>query len=710
MFDFVGHRRKKNQPARRSAVFLIIGLLLFFGYPAMFVQADSINIELEVLEVVIEDDSGGASGGFISGCTDPTAENYNPYAVIANGSCVYQEVVSVPNVGNLTASFSADPLQVNLSWSNPVLADLAGIRIVRKIGSIPLNENDGLLIYDGLAESAVDNNITTAGTYFYAAFVRDGANRYSSGALTMAFVALPPSVGDDPPPDEDITPPDFDTGPIPDPFLDLIEVEAVNELTARLTLADFLFRQTGERIQFFGRNSRIRINGQKDFIVSLPYDKAPERLKTIGVTIYDPEDPSRVFSFLLRVNDNKTAYEANIGRLPGEGVYPINLYIINFHDQTIKRLSGKLIVSNFGFRAEQIILQATERLTASLAVGIGLAAGLSQVAVLSSGVASLADLYLLFLRGLGTLFGFLGLHRRRKPWGTVYDAVTKQPINPAYISAVIADDDNREMASAITDIDGHFGFFLPAGRYRLKVDKGNYRFPSRILAGQNKDEWYHQLYFGETFTTRGEEIVKQNIPLDPLNSVWNGFVKSQTEYFKTHSAKESRRLRIFNLIYAVGFSLVAVSFAISPGFFNLGMLLLYLMIYGLQIFWRFRHKAISVKWRGSGHPLPFSVIRFYPADSGQEVKRAVTDYLGRFYLSLRPGKYYLTVEEKQIDGSYHQVYQSAELELKRGVLSNDIIIDNPSVSPESSADQTTDHQTVDHKSVWLPDDNHDLKK
>ena len=72
--------------------------------------------------------------------------------------------------------------------------------------------------------------------------------------------------------------------------------------------------------------------------------------------------------------------------------------------------------------------------------------------------------------------------------------------------------------------------------------------------------------------------------------------------------------------------------------------------------------------------LSFAIIRIFLADLNQEVKHVVTDALGRFYLLVRPGKYYYTVEEKLPNGSYQKIYQSTPLELKKGVLPGDLTI------------------------------------
>lgn len=652
---------------------LIFFVFILFLLPLSSSLADTVEVGLEVK-------SGGTvvgSGGPIYGCTDPLALNYNPVADTDNGSCLYSS--GVPNVSNFNVNFNSNSAVINLSWQNPVFAEFAAVRIVRKIGSIPLDETDGVLVYDGAGQSTAENNITAVGTYFYTAFVRNTNGQYSSG--TIAQVAVSNNDDDDIPTPE--PPGNGGSGGGSDPFISLPTALSFDPLTTKISLADFIFFQVGELSQFFERGSVVNLNGQKQFTILLPYDKVPEALKIIGVTISYPNNPNQVFSFLLRLNQAQTAYEATIDPLPGDGAYPINIYIINFDNQTLKKIDGILQVSATGVLAPSIVTTVLKQVVSPLVIGAGVIAGASQTLLLtSSGATTLFDLYLLALKGFGALLGFLGIRRRHKPWGTVYDAVTKQPIDPAYVTVERSDEPDKEVASAITDIDGRYGFFLPAGSYKIKAGKTHYQFPSQTLAGHLSDELYGDLYFGEAVETDGQEVLNKNIPLDPVGFDWNEFTKNKSTYFKVYSAKEIKRARVFNIIYGLGFISAFISMAVTPGIINLIAVFIYLALLIFSFIWRHWHKPVTVKWQNSNEPIPFAIIRFFLSDLNQEVKHIVTDNLGRFYTLLRPGQYYFTVEEKLPDGSYRKIYQSDNIELKKGVLDKDVSISD-SLIPET---------------------------
>ena len=611
------------------------------------------NVNLEVTE------SGFDPGSSTYGCTDSEALNYNSLADIDDGSCIYSE--SVPNVLNFYAVYQTDPVGIYLYWQNPSWDNFDQVEILRKAGTIPANPTDGTLVYQGIGQSFIDLNFIPGNTYYYTAFVRSLSGNYSSGAITFAFVPANDPIPDDPIPDD----PTPDDPIISDPFLNFPEV-----LLSDLEV-DFIFWQEDEKRQSFRQGGEIRVNGRKNLTILTPYNRLPEVLKTIGMTIYDPENSSRSLSFLLRLNENETEYTATIGPLWRDGIFPFIIYVFNYEDQTIKKINGYLTVAGVGYTEPPLMEKLIEQALIPVFSGGGLVAGLTQTVIMTSRLSSLGDLYLILLKALAAVLGWLGIKKKSKPWGTVYDAVTKQPIDPAYVTV---NQGEKEIASAITDIDGRYGFLLPGDTYTIKAQKTHYQFPSQILQGRSADELYNNLYFGKPLSVSAEEVINLNIPLDPTGFDWNEFAKTKDNFFKIHSAKEVRRKRILAAIFWFGFSASTVSFIYQPAFFSLLILIIYS---GLLLWQRYRqakHHPTNVK-KSTGEPLPFSIVRVFLSDLDQEVKRLVADELGRVYLLVRPGQYYLTVEEKLADGSYRQVLKSEQLNLKKGVLESDIIID-----------------------------------
>ena len=311
------------------------------------------------------------------------------------------------------------------------------------------------------------------------------------------------------------------------------------------------------------------------------------------------------------------------------------------------------------------------RVLSPVAVTVGLATGVAQGLALGGRVGSAYDLYLIILHGWALLLRALGLRRKIIPWGVVYDSVTKRPLDPAYV--IIRKNDN-DKGTAITDLDGRYGFFLPADTYKIIANKTHYQFPSKKLAGRTADELYSNLYFGDPFATQGGEIINRNIPLDPIAFDWNEYAKQARGFFVLHSRRQARRRRIFNTLYAGGFAIGLYDFIFHPSTWSIIIFSLYLITFLARYIKRQTGaRAMTVK-RLTGEPVPFAIIRALMPEVNQESKSVVADGFGRFFLLTPPGRYYITVEEKLPDETYKKIFQSPTLDLKNGVLTADLIV------------------------------------
>ncbi|HBM45702.1 TPA: hypothetical protein DDZ75_01900 [Patescibacteria group bacterium] len=316
------------------------------------------------------------------------------------------------------------------------------------------------------------------------------------------------------------------------------------------------------------------------------------------------------------------------------------------------------------------------KVVTNVAKPLGVATGVAVVAtqaILTTGmmtVTSLSDIYLLILRLLGVVVGTS--KRRGKPWGTVYDSITKRPLDPAYV--VVSKPTGEEVADAITDLDGRYGFLIPPGTYKLKASKTNYTFPSKTLDGKASDEIYNNIYHGEDLTTKEGDVLIENIPLDPIGFDWNEFAKNKQNLFRIYSDRERVWNKVFDAIYLIGLLSAIITAVFDPRTLNF----VFIAIYSVFIIYNFAgrkgKKAIVVKNTQTSMPIPYAVIKVFFAEMNNQIKTVVSDHLGRFYFLVGPGKYYVTVDEKQIDGTYKTIHKTEPMELKNGVLSGDILI------------------------------------
>ncbi|MBI2482364.1 MAG: carboxypeptidase regulatory-like domain-containing protein [Candidatus Vogelbacteria bacterium] len=660
--------------------YLLASLVLFFNIFNISAYAQTASDAINVSGTVTSgggctEDCGGG-GGSTPGCIDPTALNYDANADEDDGSCIY--ATTIPNVTNFQAVYNSDSQNIDLTWHNPSFTDFTAVRIVRSTDSFITAPDQGTLIYDGTSEAVIDILVDPGITYYYTAFVRSNTDAYSSGAVAQATVPLTnpdePCIGDDceEPPEECVSDdcPPITESPI-DPFADLPSAGRSD-----FEIEGFVFYQSGQPPQYLKAGETILLRADKETTIYLSYEQVPEVLKTIGVTISNPLNPKSSFSFLLKLTADGKGYSATIAPLGAGGKYPVAIYIINYNNQSLKRITGHLQVEG---AVALIPVTIVEQVVAPLVVGAGLLVGSAQILVPLSAIGSWYDLYLIILRALGALSGYLGFRKKHKPWGTVYDAVTKQPIDPAYVTI---EQEGKEMSSAITDIDGRYGFFLPPGTYTLKAGKTHYQFPSTTLAGRSADELYGNLYFGESFVTGPDEVIDRNVPLDPIGFDWNEFTKSQSTTLVANAKKELIRARIQKSIYAIGLLTAVGSATYAPSWLSFGLLAAYVLLAVLERLWGIKRHVRAITWRETKLPIPFAIIRLSIPDLNQEVKHVVADGLGRFYVLVRPGVYSLSIEEKRSDGSYKKVYQSPPTTLSRGTWDSDITVDHNILPPE----------------------------
>ncbi len=684
---------------RHSPTFQIFVLLFFVftGPGNLTIQkvaaaTDAVQINLSVTAAPpATGGSGTPTPTDVSGCTNPLATNYNSAATTNDGSCQYAPLPeTVPNVSGFSATLAGQ--NVNLAWQNPSGAAFTAVRIVRGTGSVPTTPTNGNLIYDGTGTAAQDSNVAFGTQYYYVAFVRNSVGVYSSGAL--ASILTPAEKKDEslpnPEPELNLNPnPEPNPEPVPgdgspgtlgdngpggrnDPFANLPQVTPTDPITQLINLGDFIFYQPGERQQFFAGNQDIAVLGRKPLSVLISSTKLPEALKIIGLTIINPATNKPLGTYLLKATADGASYTASLGNAFPNGIYPLFISIINYQDQTMKRLTGRLMVSS-GLLATPAArtIAIAQQVLSPVAVTVGLASGVVQGLALANRVGSAYDLYLIFLHGWALFLRALGLRRKTTPWGVVYDSVTKRPLDPAY---VIIRKNGEDTGTAITDLDGRYGFFLPANTYDIIANKTHYQFPSKKLVGRDRDELYGNLYFGGSFTTLAGEIINRNIPLDPIAFDWNEFAKQSRGFFILHSRRQTRRRRIFNTLYAIGFTIGFYDFIFYPRKLSIIIFALYLVTFlARYIKYKTTQQALTVKHL-TGEPVPFAIIRAFIPDVNQEVKSVVADVMGRFFLLTPPGRYYITVEEKLPDETYKRIYQSPPLDLKNGVLANDLIV------------------------------------
>jgi hypothetical protein len=281
-----------------------------------------------------------------------------------------------------------------------------------------------------------------------------------------------------------------------------------------------------------------------------------------------------------------------------------------------------------------------------------------------------------FLPGrlFGLILGWLGVRRKSRPWGTVYDSVTKRPIDPAYVS-LINQVDGKEVAMAITDIDGRYGFSAPKGKYTIIARKTNYIFPSVKINNLNFDEVYSNLYFGnEIIIGNDGDIITKDIPMDSQDFDWNEFAKNKQGLNVFIKSKDIFWAKFSKIVFWLGFAVALLALLLAPAPYNYGIFALYIVLYVLNFFGFGSKKSGILKDTRTNSPLSFAIVKIFREGSDMEMIKKVADINGKYYCLIPNGSYYMRVEKKNVDGTYTSIYQSNLFDVERGIINMNVEI------------------------------------
>jgi len=227
------------------------------------------------------------------------------------------------NVLNLRAYRNGEDIM--LEWDNPKDLDFDRVRVLGSANFYPGDTADGRLVYEDGGELARDSGAAVPGTrQYYTVFSYDTDGNVSSGAVVAIDI-----VGD--------------SAFIP---VDVVD-ETLDEID--LSFSDIRFIQEGELLSII--DNTVTIDGTKRLLVELPYEAVPEHLKTILVTLSDTKDENKVFSFILRINAEGTAYSATLAPFGVAGTFPFRISVFDFQTSQIGYASG-YVVSEIAYYPE----------------------------------------------------------------------------------------------------------------------------------------------------------------------------------------------------------------------------------------------------------------------------------------------------------------------------------------------------------------------
>lgn len=308
----------------------------------------------------------------------------------------------------------------------------------------------------------------------------------------------------------------------------------------------------------------------------------------------------------------------------------------------------------------------------------GVVAGLvaTLVSIFFTQALSFSEILFLPLRMWSSVLLIFGV--TKKPWGTVYDSLTKQPIDPAYVSLIDVVT-GEEVASSLTDINGRYGFAdVKKGRYKIVASKTHYKFPSTYLMAYHADDIYDDIYHGEEFDILEDgALITKNIPLDAESVDWNEVAKRQQNLMSFNPVKESRWQKIAHFIFIVGFLGSILLMLAQPSQGNKLSLLFYIVCGIIMYVLRIpkvraslsRSHAIVLESEDE-NPVPFAKVEILNPMTGTVVAKRVTNHDGMFYALVEKGTYSVHISKPQGVGEYAKVFESAPTNVKKGFISS----------------------------------------
>ncbi len=236
-----------------------------------------------------------------------------------------------------------------------------------------------------------------------------------------------------------------------------------------------------------------------------------------------------------------------------------------------------------------------------------------------------------------SIFEILGLRKKRRPWGVIYNSFDKRPLAGAVVKIIEVNSGNvRE--TRVTDNQGRFGFLVEKGKYELTVAKPGFVFPSRkIVLNKNKsDGYFSNVYLGGPFLFK-ENFLSMNIPLDMQKKP-----STSTKYFVLflRFARFFERFRFPLLIFGTLFSFF--NLYLFRSILDLIFVLIYILLWFFEIIERRKIKPYGEVQDEDGEFLDLVVVRFFRQDSDKLVATTITNKEGKFFVLLPRGNYFLT--------------------------------------------------------------------
>ena len=229
----------------------------------------------------------------------------------------------VQNVARLegVATFS----DVVLQWLLPENIPIKSIRVVRSHLGFPADINDGAIVFEGIDTTLKDKGaLKFYPSQYYSVFVIGTDGTISSGAVVLVRQ------------NEEVV---IESGESVSTTTSSSSLPSQSEIEKiplfGLGLDNIILKQGERAFSFLSED--INLIDTQEFSISIPRTALPEHLKSIIVTLLDPTDQRRSYSFLLRINKEGKSYQATIAPLNVVGASRLQVEVFDFDRKLVGR-------------------------------------------------------------------------------------------------------------------------------------------------------------------------------------------------------------------------------------------------------------------------------------------------------------------------------------------------------------------------------------
>jgi hypothetical protein len=308
--------------------------------------------------------------------------------------------------------------------------------------------------------------------------------------------------------------------------------------------------------------------------------------------------------------------------------------------------SGKIVINSFNISDENLFdllsglrenPEIQKTIKENVVPATATAAAVSTAAVSSS--ISFAQIIWSLWNFISSILSSLGLRKKEKDWGFVYDSVTRKPVKLAIVR-IFNGENAKLITTRITDENGRFGVILNPGSYLFSATKKEFTFPSKIEIDEIPN-----VYKGGKVEISENNLDQFNIDI-PLDPVGVDIVERPLKVRVWYRLLEILRTINPYVLFAGLLISIAATYLVTT-WYNFLILTIYiiLIITKYALIGKQKRALGKVFNAASEEGIEGAIVQIFEAPSNRLKETVTTDKFGRFKLIAEPGQYQLTSQK-----------------------------------------------------------------